>query len=166
MAFPPVVVRQPRPNDIVDNPIEVCGIGTGFEAVLVARVLDANGAEVREVSFRAGGTGVWGNFRVPIELPDSLDTAQGRLEVWGSSGSGRPVGKVVVPIVFGSALVSPYLGFAQYTVQGGDTLSSIAGLFYDDRDQWPRIFEANRNQISDPDLIFAGQVLRIPQEGP
>jgi nucleoid-associated protein YgaU len=28
---------------------------------------------------------------------------------------------------------------------------------------WPRVFEANRDQIADPDLIFPGQVLRVPQ---
>jgi hypothetical protein len=63
MAFPPIVVRQPRPNDLVDDPVQVCGIGTGFEAVLDARVLDANGAELKEISFRAGAMGVWGNFQ-------------------------------------------------------------------------------------------------------
>lgn len=163
MAFPPIVVRQPRPNDLVDDPVQVCGIGTGFEAVLGARVLDANGAVLKEISFRAGAMGVWGNFQIRIDLPNTLATTHGRLEVWGSSGTGRPIGKVVVPIVFGTALISPYIGFAQYTVQGGDTLSSIAEQFYGDPDMWQSIFEANRNQISDPDLIFAGQVLRVPQ---
>jgi hypothetical protein len=51
----------------------------------------------------------------------------------------------------------------QYTVVAGDTLSSIAQQFYGDPNQWPRIFNANQDQISDPNLIFPGQVLRIPQ---
>ena len=42
MAFPPIVVRQPQPNDLVDHPVQVCAIRTGFEAVLGARVLDAD----------------------------------------------------------------------------------------------------------------------------
>jgi nucleoid-associated protein YgaU len=107
--------------------------------------------------------GVWGNFQIRIDLPKNLATSHGRLEVWSSSGSGRSIGKVVVPIVFSTALISPYTGFAQYAVQGGDSLSSIAEQFYGDEDQWRRIFEANRNQISDPDLVFAGQILRILQ---
>jgi nucleoid-associated protein YgaU len=69
----------------------------------------------------------------------------------------------VVPVVSGTALIGPCTGFAQYTVQSGDSLSTIAGLFYGVHDEWPRIFEANRNQISDPSLIFPGQVLRVPQ---
>jgi len=51
----------------------------------------------------------------------------------------------------------------QYTVVAGDTLSKIAQKFYGDPSQWPRIFEANRDQLSNPNLIFPGQVLRIPQ---
>ena len=50
----------------------------------------------------------------------------------------------------------------QYTVVAGDTLSDIAQQFYGDPNQFRLIFQANRDQIDDPDLIFPGQVLRIP----
>ena len=50
-----------------------------------------------------------------------------------------------------------------YTVVAGDTLGSIAQQFFGDSSQWTVIFEANQDQISNPDLIFPGQVLRIPQ---
>src|SRR5215203_5428301 len=53
-------------------------------------------------------------------------------------------------------------GFILYTVVAGDTLRRIAQRFYGDENQWPRIFEANRHQISNPDVISVGQVLRIP----
>jgi hypothetical protein len=49
-----------------------------------------------------------------------------------------------------------------YTVQAGDTLWGIAAQFYGDGAQWPRIFDANRDKITDPNLIFPGQELRIP----
>jgi hypothetical protein len=49
-----------------------------------------------------------------------------------------------------------------YTVADGDNLSGIAEQFYGSADQWSRIFEANRDQLENPDLIHAGQVLRIP----
>lgn len=51
---------------------------------------------------------------------------------------------------------------ATYTVVAGDTLSRIAKRHYGDANQWPRIFEANRDQLDNPDRIFPGQVLRIP----
>ena len=49
-----------------------------------------------------------------------------------------------------------------YTVVSGDSLSKIAKRFYGDASQWPRIHEANRDQISNPDLIHPGQQLKIP----
>jgi nucleoid-associated protein YgaU len=55
-------------------------------------------------------------------------------------------------------------GFRPYAVKAGDTLRSIAQGFYGDENQWPRIFNANRDQIDDPNLIFPGQILRIPTD--
>lgn len=49
-----------------------------------------------------------------------------------------------------------------YTVASGDTLSKISKQFYGDANLWNRIFEANRDQIENPDKIFPGQVLQIP----
>ena len=49
-----------------------------------------------------------------------------------------------------------------YTVKAGDTLSKIAKAHYGDANQYSKIFEANRNQLKDPDKIFPGQVLVIP----
>ncbi|MCC6419223.1 MAG: LysM peptidoglycan-binding domain-containing protein [Gemmataceae bacterium] len=49
-----------------------------------------------------------------------------------------------------------------YTVADGDTLSAIAAHYYGSADEWPRIFEANRDQLDNPDLIYPGQMLRIP----
>ncbi|NND03848.1 MAG: peptidoglycan-binding protein LysM [Acidimicrobiia bacterium] len=50
-----------------------------------------------------------------------------------------------------------------YTVKKGDTLSQIAKEFYGDAMRYPEIFEANRPMLKDPDLIYPGQVLRIPR---
>jgi nucleoid-associated protein YgaU len=49
-----------------------------------------------------------------------------------------------------------------YTVESGDTLSAIAERYYGTQTEWPKIFEANRDQIDNPDLIQPGQVLRVP----
>jgi nucleoid-associated protein YgaU len=50
-----------------------------------------------------------------------------------------------------------------YVVTAGDSLSKIAKRFYGDAGQWQRIFEANRNQLDNPDLIRPGQTLVIPE---
>lgn len=52
-------------------------------------------------------------------------------------------------------------GEQTYTVQKGDTLSAIGSRH---GVAWRQIFEANRDQISDPDKIFPGQTLRIPSK--
>ncbi len=52
-------------------------------------------------------------------------------------------------------------GEQTYTVEKGDNLSKIAKHFYGKQD-WKRIFDANRDQLSDPDRIQPGQVLKIP----
>ena len=50
-----------------------------------------------------------------------------------------------------------------YTVQPGDTLSAIAKKFLGNANEYMDIFNANRDQLSDPDKIKPGQVLKIPQ---
>ncbi len=50
-----------------------------------------------------------------------------------------------------------------YTVKSGDTLSKIAKHFYGNAMKYPIIFEANREVIKDPNLIYPGQMLRIPK---
>ena len=50
-----------------------------------------------------------------------------------------------------------------YVVIEGDSLSKIAKREYGDALQWRKIFEANRDVIKDPDLIYPGQRLTIPQ---
>lgn len=50
-----------------------------------------------------------------------------------------------------------------HEVVAGDTLSKIAKHFYGDAGKYPKIFEANRDQLSNPDLIKVGQKLKIPE---
>ena len=49
-----------------------------------------------------------------------------------------------------------------YTVKSGDTLSAIAKQHLGDANAYMKIFEANRDQLNDPDKIKPGQVLKLP----
>src|SRR5262245_44635729 len=49
-----------------------------------------------------------------------------------------------------------------YTVKAGDTLSGIAKAQLGDANAYMKIFEANKDQLSDPNKIKPGQVLRLP----
>ena len=82
---------------------------------------------------------VGGTSSVPA-APDFSNVQSGSSSVQGAGGS----------------------GVQHYTVVHGDTLSHIAKQFYGKASHWHAIFEANRDQLDDPDLIRAGQVLVIP----
>lgn len=49
-----------------------------------------------------------------------------------------------------------------YTVVKGDTLGKIAKVYYGNANKYPKIFDANKPMLKDANLIYPGQVLRIP----
>ncbi len=53
-----------------------------------------------------------------------------------------------------------------YTVRTGDTLSGIAQRFYGHASDWPYLFHVNDAKISDPNLIYTGQVFQVPANPP
>jgi nucleoid-associated protein YgaU len=65
-----------------------------------------------------------------------------------------------------TAPATPAAGAAEetYTVKPGDSLSKIAQRHYGDAGKWRAIFDANRDQLDDPDLIHPGQVLKLPAQ--
>ncbi len=62
------------------------------------------------------------------------------------------------------AVTNPEPDAQFYTVKKGDSLSKIAGEYYDNVKAFPIIFEANQPMLKDPSLIYPGQVLRIPAQ--
>lgn len=166
------IIQQPQPNDLVGRHIQIGGLATGFEGTIQARVRDGNGQALASMWCMCGsGTGEIGQFHMEIQLPARPDTPNGFIEVFeenagypdeGHDPGASEVNKAVVPVVFGTNLVESYVGFRHHVVVEGDSLSSIAEAEYGDGDRWPTVFEANRNQIGNPDLIFHGQRLRIP----
>jgi nucleoid-associated protein YgaU len=49
-----------------------------------------------------------------------------------------------------------------YEVTSGENLSQIATHFYGNANEWKTIFEANRDQLAEPDRVKPGQMLKIP----
>ncbi len=60
------------------------------------------------------------------------------------------------------SVVNPEPEAQFYEVKKGDTLSKIAKEYYGNAMKYPVIFEANKPMLKDPNLIYPGQVLRIP----
>ncbi|HUP92319.1 MAG TPA: LysM peptidoglycan-binding domain-containing protein [Solimonas sp.] len=61
-----------------------------------------------------------------------------------------------------AAPATPAFGARTVTVAPGDSLSKIAKREYGDAGKWQQIYDANRDQIKNPDLIHPGQKLKIP----
>ena len=95
------------------------------------------------------------------DKPDFSNVKSGSSTVSGGGGTaGTPDFSNVRS---GSSTVpSGATGVQTHTVEKGDTLSAIAKQFYGKASQWNAIYEANRDQLDDPDKIFPGQVLKIP----
>lgn len=64
----------------------------------------------------------------------------------------------------GSSSTAPDREVKTYTVASGDSLSKIAKREYGDANKWRRIYDANKDKIKNPDLIYPGQVLDIPRD--
>jgi len=95
----------------------------------------------------------------------------GKVELTGS-GSAEALQKAILiagnamgvaEVKVAGAATSVEDGTQYYVIKSGDTLSAIAKQFYGDANQYPKIFEANREVIKDADLIFPGQKIRIPK---
>ena len=100
-----------------------------------------------------------------------VDYDDGTAIVWGSVTDQATRERVILALgnVHGVARVDDRMEVAApepeavlYTVQSGDSLSKIALAHYGDAMKYVAIFEANKPLLENPDLIYPGQVLRLP----
>jgi uncharacterized protein YidB (DUF937 family) len=163
-------------------------IGTGQNRAIspeqLGRVFGAD--QISRISQRAGvspsdGLGVLAQM-LPLvvdrltpqgQIPqrDPLEDMGQRLlsQLGGTGGGPRMAGDKPRPdfsnVTSGSSSTAPAPAkpaARTYTVVAGDSLSKISKKFYGDANQWKKIFEANRDQIKNPDLIRPGQTFQIP----
>ena len=104
-------------------------------------------------------------------LSVAFDGSSGKVVLSGSAPSQEAAEKALLAAgnVTGVSDVENQLSFpaataAQYhDVVRGDTLSAISKKYYGDANKYMKIFEANKPMLSNPDKIYPGQKLRIPQ---
>jgi nucleoid-associated protein YgaU len=77
----------------------------------------------------------------------------------GPSTASSPPPQAAKPAASAAA---PAPAAKSYTVKSGDTLSQIAKEHLGNAGAYMKIFELNKDQLSDPDKIKPGQVLRLP----
>lgn len=102
-----------------------------------------------------------------LHFVGSVKTEEEKNEIWNAIKtipSWREDVVADIKVTGGGAQASSSAASAgkTYTVQPGDTLSKIAKAELGDANAYMKIFNANKDQLSDPDKIKPGQVLKIP----
>lgn len=100
---------------------------------------------IREITAKVGDMG----------LVNKIDVAQQNAPQPKPAGAGVSGAGI-------SPAAQPAAGARTHTVKKGETLSHIAKQYYGKANDYNRIFEANRDQLKDPDKIREGMTLRIP----
>ena len=167
-AGPDGVTAMTRPDD----PPEALGLdaisygaagavtfaGRAPQGAAVAIRLDGRPIE----AVTAGRDGAWSSG-----LPAVADGVY-RLRIDAVDAAGRPAGRVetpfqrTAPAIASAARAS---GAAAFVVQPGHSLWAISEGWFGDGLRYVRIFDANRGRIRNPDLIYPGQILHLPEAG-
>ena len=160
-----IEILQPKPYDLVDYNIMIAGNATAFEGSLSIYVTDGHFEFSKIVQVGAMGLK---QFQTVIEIPHNIDFKLDRLIITATDDSALDPGDPNIPIVqtpvlFGPKIIDDYIGYWLYKVKKGDTLSSIAQELYEDSSKYKIIYRANIEQIANPNLIYAGQILKIPR---
>jgi nucleoid-associated protein YgaU len=121
------------------------------KAAALVRLVEQMGLTVEHLGIQVDGE--------RVTLTGTTDSQETREKLVLLVGNVHGVGQVDDQL----QVVQPAPETLFYTVKRGDTLSKIAQAHYGDANQYPRIFEANRPLLRDPDEIYPGQTLRIPQ---
>ena len=154
-------IQQPQPFDLVGSEILIAGNATAFEGSLSVRVTE--GHDEFTTSLSVGSLGLR-QFQGSITIPDTNAFKLTRVFLsLADDGATADGPSVLIPLLFGPLILPGYRGWQPYTVQSGDTLTSIAQSQYGNADFQP-ILNANQHIITDPNLIFPGQILRIPRD--
>lgn len=157
------VVAEPDANRPQSGNLSVMQVGYDDAGEVVLAGSASPGSTVR-VSLDGQPVGeaetdAEGRWRLQPDRP--VAAGQYRLQAHELASAGGTTATVALP--FAKADNTADLPLPdRFVVQPGNNLWRLAERFYGDGFQYPAIVEANRGQIDDPDLIFPGQIFRIP----
>lgn len=130
----------------------------------------ANAAEIAQmlrdlgISIEAGQITVQGDtVTISGRASDAAEREKAILVIGNTKGVAHVNDQIQVAAAQPTQAAPPQPQSQFYEVRPGDTLSKIAKQFYGDANRYSAIFEANRPMLKDPDEIYPGQTLRIPQ---
>jgi len=139
--------RSARPEQFVDTSVLKEIDGSGFIDRLYKTTAVAKTAPRTE------------SVAASAPSKDKPQLAETKTKPVGSEEKAKPVAKKVPA----SSEISPASG-QQYTVKAGDSLSRLALQFYNSMNKWEKIYEANKDQLKNPNYIYIGQKLIVPPD--
>ena len=117
-------------------------------------------AYVDDKAVAEGMAGADGHWKLAPAAP--IENGKHRLRLDRLGQDGKPSARL--EMAFERAITAPVAGDKrQLTVVHGDSLWNIARAHYGDGWRYTVIFEANKNQIRDPNLIYPGQSFSLPK---
>jgi len=158
-----IIIQQPQPFDLVDKEIMIAGVGVGFEGTLSIYISDGH-YEVK--SYAQAGAYMLQQFQAKVKIPDNIEFKLDQLTLVvtdDTAGGEGTIPTVIIPLLYGPKILKDYRGYWLHKVKEKETLSTIAQEYYNDNSMWKVIYRANINTISNPDLIYPNQILRIPR---
>ena len=115
---------------------------------------------VRDVLVRAGVTGAWA-----WRLPEARAREIKLFRLDEVDGTGTVTSRIETPFLR-EQIAQGELGDNQLTVQTGNNLWKLAESIYGEGVRYTLIYQANLDAIRDPDLIYPGQIFKIPDAAP
>ena len=167
------VLPSDAPEAMTDIALDTITYDEGGQVTLGGRAIGSGAVQVyldnRPVTSSAIAAGAWN-----IALPE-VDSGVYTLRIDEVDASGAVVSRLETPFkreeaatvaaVMAEQTADPAFDVAVRTVQPGSTLWAIARDTLGEGILYVAVYEANRDLIRDPDLIYPGQVFRIPQAG-
>lgn len=162
-------MRKPLPADDVEDTAERVRSGSGIDQAAAQRSSFGQAAarQQAEAEKREGESKLADAARdQEIDQDDARKSVFGRAAM-RQQAQAEEKQEEATPAPAAEAAPAPEAAPAApaqrtYTVVSGDSLGKISQKLYGDWAQWKRIYEANRDQISNPDLIYPGQTFVIP----
>lgn len=116
-------------------------------------------------ALRADQVDAWGAVVSRAEIPFHREEVALLAQIAGETAEAEPRQETgVAETVEVPEVTPPASRIASVTVQPGNTLWGIASTRYGDGFLYVRVFDANRDQIRNPDLIYPGQIFQLPEE--
>jgi LysM repeat protein len=156
-AAGPRAIKAPSPAPDASRDPMAAWKRTRLVAFLAAAVVLALAGLVAEV-VRSPARSVRGSTPAAAPAPKAQQAAT----TVPADGATPAAATAATPVAAAEPAPAPAPTGVRLEVRSGDSLWRLAATHLGDPQRWPELHELNRDRVGDPDLIFPGQLLRVP----